>query len=112
MGKDKATGGKAAAAKAAKEAKEIADAKAKGVEQMECRHILVEKHGRAAEIIEIINSGEQPNAAQARTGGRQATPTQATHWGVITTGKMGFNEAAREFSMDKAGKRSHPARHS
>uniref|UniRef100_A0A7S0V7B3 Peptidyl-prolyl cis-trans isomerase n=1 Tax=Hemiselmis tepida TaxID=464990 RepID=A0A7S0V7B3_9CRYP len=76
MGKDKGGGGgKAQAAKEAAEKKAVADSKAKGVEAMEVRHILVEKHGKAAEIIEIIKSG-----------------------------KMGFNEAAREYSMDKAGK--------
>jgi parvulin-like peptidyl-prolyl isomerase len=76
MGKDKGGGGgKAAAAKAAAEAKAVADAKQKGVEAMEVRHILVEKHGQAMAVLELINSG-----------------------------KMSFNEAAREHSMDKAGR--------
>eukprot|EP00960_Hanusia_phi_P078068 768778-Hanusia_phi.AAC.1 len=48
MGKDKGAGagGKAAAAKAKSEAAAVAAAKEKGVEMMECRHILVEKHSK------------------------------------------------------------------
>jgi NIMA-interacting peptidyl-prolyl cis-trans isomerase 4 len=51
------------------------DEKSKGVDSMEVRHILVEKHAKALEILEIIQ-----------------------------TGKMTFNEAAREYSIDKAGR--------
>lgn len=68
MGRDKVpAGGKAAIAKAAADKKAVEDAKAKGVESMECRHILVEKHSKAVEIIEIITSGERPgNPARDR----------------------------------------------
>lgn len=49
--------------------------KDKGVAKMECRHILVEKHSLALELIERIDSG-----------------------------KATFNETAREHSIDKAGR--------
>lgn len=47
----------------------------KGVQAMEIRHILVEKQKSALEILE-----------------------------AITSGKITFNEAARQFSLDKAGR--------
>ena len=59
MGRDKAPpAGKAAVAKAAAEKKAIDDLKAKGVEAMECRHILVDKHSEALKILEILSSGD------------------------------------------------------
>ena len=48
---------------------------AKGVAAMECRHILVEKQSKALELVEKIH-----------------------------TGKISFNECARENSIDKAGR--------
>mmetsp|Transcript_27728 Transcript_27728/g.46426 ORF Transcript_27728/g.46426 Transcript_27728/m.46426 type:complete len:122 (+) Transcript_27728:151-516(+) len=51
------------------------DEREKGVDSMEVRHILVEKMGKSEDILKIIESG-----------------------------KMTFNEAAREFSIDKAGR--------
>mmetsp|Transcript_582 Transcript_582/g.1230 ORF Transcript_582/g.1230 Transcript_582/m.1230 type:complete len:127 (+) Transcript_582:223-603(+) len=54
---------------------EKVEEKEKGVDSMEVRHILVEKHGKAMEILEKINMGA-----------------------------LTFNEAAREYSIDKAGR--------
>lgn len=68
MGKKEA----AAKAKLAEKMKEVAE---QGVQSMDCRHILVDKHGEAVKILEKIKSGELP-----------------------------FNDAARQFSIDKAGK--------
>lgn len=52
-----------------------AAAPAKGVQAMEIRHILVEKQKLALEVLDSVNAG-----------------------------KISFNEAAREHSMDKAGR--------
>eukprot|EP01061_Rhynchopus_euleeides_P021362 TRINITY_DN34897_c0_g1_i1.p1 TRINITY_DN34897_c0_g1~~TRINITY_DN34897_c0_g1_i1.p1 ORF type:complete len:123 (+),score=60.43 TRINITY_DN34897_c0_g1_i1:142-510(+) len=46
-----------------------------GIDSMEVRHILLEKHGKALEVLKVIDDG-----------------------------KMTFNEAAREHSLDKAGR--------
>ena len=46
-----------------------------GVHSMEVRHILCEKHGKALEVLKLIEDG-----------------------------KLSFNEAAREYSQDKAGR--------
>ena len=51
------------------------DDKTPGVHSMEVRHILCEKHGKALEVLKMIDEG-----------------------------KISFNEAAREYSQDKAGR--------
>eukprot|EP00667_Euglena_gracilis_P032523 EG_transcript_50077 len=73
MGKDKKKEEKPE--KGAKKPEPKADAKSKGVDSMEIRHILVEKYQPAVDII-----------------------------AEITSGKKTFNEAARDYSIDKAGR--------
>jgi hypothetical protein len=67
--------GKKEAAAKAKLQDKLKEMENQGVSSMDCRHILVEKHGDAVKILEKINNGELP-----------------------------FNEAARQHSIDKAGK--------
>mmetsp|Transcript_23129 Transcript_23129/g.54969 ORF Transcript_23129/g.54969 Transcript_23129/m.54969 type:complete len:152 (+) Transcript_23129:32-487(+) len=67
--------GKKEAAAKAKMEQQMAALKEKGVQSMDCRHILVEKHSDAVKILTSINNGE-----------------------------IQFNEAARQHSIDKAGK--------
>eukprot|EP00802_Teleaulax_amphioxeia_P016954 Tamp_17093.p1 GENE.Tamp_17093~~Tamp_17093.p1 ORF type:complete len:166 (-),score=50.55 Tamp_17093:918-1370(-) len=67
--------GKKQAAAAAKHEAKVAELKDKGCTSMDVRHILVEKHGDAVKILEQIKSGAIP-----------------------------FNDAARQHSIDKAGK--------
>ncbi|KAK3276284.1 hypothetical protein CYMTET_15631 [Cymbomonas tetramitiformis] len=74
MGKDRVQA-KDKDAKGKNKGKEAEVEKEKGVDSMECRHILVEKQKTAIEIIEKIYMG-----------------------------KFTFNEAAREYSIDKAGR--------
>eukprot|EP00668_Euglena_longa_P045209 GGOE01060843.1.p1 GENE.GGOE01060843.1~~GGOE01060843.1.p1 ORF type:complete len:132 (+),score=60.22 GGOE01060843.1:30-398(+) len=74
MGKDKKKEEKPEKG-AGKKPEPKADTKSKGVDSMEIRHILVEKYQPAVDIINEINSG-----------------------------KKTFNEAAREYSIDKAGR--------
>jgi hypothetical protein len=69
---------------------------------MEVRHILVEKHAKALEILEILNSGAA-NFFMALC----ALQHCALLTGLLVfcfSGKMAFNEAAREHSIDKAGR--------
>jgi parvulin-like peptidyl-prolyl isomerase len=63
---------------------------------MEVRHILVEKHAKALEVLEILNSGE------GLLGPGLFLRNLIAKW--LFTGKMAFNEAAREHSIDKAGR--------
>mmetsp|Transcript_17851 Transcript_17851/g.24700 ORF Transcript_17851/g.24700 Transcript_17851/m.24700 type:complete len:123 (-) Transcript_17851:52-420(-) len=74
MGKDK---GPAQSKKGDKKGAKVPEKeeKEKGCDSMEVRHILVEKMGKSEEILEILRMG-----------------------------KMTFNEAAREYSIDKAGR--------
>ena len=67
--------GKKEAAAKAKMEQHMAALKEKGVQSLDVRHILMEKHSDSVKVLEKIKNGELP-----------------------------FNEAARQFSMDKAGK--------
>eukprot|EP01059_Diplonema_ambulator_P020464 TRINITY_DN34268_c0_g1_i1.p1 TRINITY_DN34268_c0_g1~~TRINITY_DN34268_c0_g1_i1.p1 ORF type:complete len:123 (+),score=52.71 TRINITY_DN34268_c0_g1_i1:46-414(+) len=74
MGKNKGPA-QAEKGKAKAGAKKEEPKTAGGVDSMEVRHILVEKHGQALDILKEINEG-----------------------------KISFNEAARNYSQDKAGR--------
>ena len=60
------------------------------------RHILVEKHSKALEILEILNSGVYFR--------KSSYPPDHRVTNRSLSGQMTFNEAARQFSIDKAGR--------
>jgi hypothetical protein len=70
---------------------------------MEVRHILVEKHAKALEILEILNSGDLHHCLMSSIA-RLHTCSSFKTKKKSFAGKMAFNEAAREHSIDKAGR--------